>query len=89
MGGWQVPCWKGKWVLFTSRNNSAMRISRIRIREWDGSLPNGDKEVMGNGKEDYVRFSNGDGFSGKILRMRMTSWCSKQILVRCRSHEHS
>ena len=60
---------KGNGVLFTSRNNSAMRISRIRIREWDGSLPNGDKEVMGNGKEDYVRFSNGDGFSGKILRM--------------------
>ena len=60
---------KGNGVLFTSRNNSAMRISRIRIREWDGALPNGDNDVVGNGKEDYVRFTNGDGFSGKILRI--------------------
>ena len=56
---------KGNGVLFTSRNNSAMRISRIRIREWDGALPNGDNDVVGNGKEDYVRFTNGDGFRGK------------------------
>ena len=60
---------KGNGVLFTSRNNSAMRISRIRIREWDGTLPNGDKQELGNGKEDYVRFSNGDGFSGRIMRL--------------------
>ena len=60
---------KGNGVLFTSRNNSAMRISRIRIREWDGPLPNGDKQELGNGKEDYVRFSNGDGFSGRIMRL--------------------
>lgn len=60
---------KGNGILFTSRNNSAMRVSRIRIREWDGVLPNGDKQAMGNGKEDYVKFNNGDGFSGRILRM--------------------
>ena len=60
---------KGKGLLFTSRNNSAMRLSRIRITEWNGSLPESDASKSGNGKEDFVVFSNKDSISGKAKRI--------------------
>jgi hypothetical protein len=60
---------KGKGLLFTSRNNSTMRLSRIRITEWNGSLPESDASKSGNGKEDFVVFSNKDSISGKAKRI--------------------
>ena len=60
---------KGKGLLFTSRNNSAMRLSRMRITEWNGSLPESDASKSGNGKEDFVVFSNKDSISGKAKRI--------------------
>ena len=60
---------KGKGLLFTSRNNSAMRLSQIRITEWNGSLPESDASKSGNGKEDFVVFSNKDSISGKAKRI--------------------
>jgi len=60
---------KGKGLLFTSRNNSTMRLSRIRITEWNGSLPESDTSKSGNGKEDFVVFSNKDSISGKAKRI--------------------
>ena len=60
---------KGKGLLFTSRNNSPMRLSRIRITEWNGNLPEGDAAKSINGKEDFVVFSNKDSISGKAKRI--------------------
>ena len=60
---------KGKGLLFTSRNNSAMRLGDIRITEWNGTLPESDSAKMGNGKEDFVIFSNKDSISGKAKRI--------------------
>ena len=60
---------KGKGLLFTSRNNSAMRLSGIRVTEWSGNLPESDMAKSGNGKEDFVLFSNKDGISGKAKRI--------------------
>ena len=60
---------KGKGLLFTSRNNSAMRLSRIRITEWNGNLPENDATKSGNGKEDFVLFSNKDSISGRAKRI--------------------
>ena len=60
---------KGKGLLFTSRNNSAMRLSRIRITEWNGNLPENDAAKSGNGKEDFVLFSNKDSISGRAKRI--------------------
>ena len=60
---------KGKGLLFTSRNNSAMRLGGIRITEWNGSLPESDSAKLGNGKEDFVIFSNKDSISGKAKRI--------------------
>lgn len=60
---------KGKGLLFTSRNNSAMRLGGIRITEWNGSLPESDSMKSGNGKEDFVVFANKDSISGKAKRI--------------------
>jgi len=46
-----------------------MRLSRIRITEWNGSLPESDASKSGNGKEDFVVFSNKDSISGKAKRI--------------------
>jgi hypothetical protein len=57
---------KGNGLLFTSRNSYPMRLSNIRISEWDGALPQaGGGKSLGNGKEDYVQFANDDSISGK------------------------
>jgi len=46
-----------------------MRLSRMRITEWNGSLPESDASKSGNGKEDFVVFSNKDSISGKAKRI--------------------
>ena len=62
---------KGNGLLFTSRNNYPMRLSNIRISEWDGSLPQaGGGKNLGTGKDDYVQFANDDSISGKAKTIR-------------------
>ena len=62
---------KGNGLLFTSRNSYPMRLSNIRISEWDGNLPQaGDGKNHGNGKDDYVQFTNEDSISGKAKTIR-------------------
>ena len=58
---------KGNGLLFTSRNSYPMRLSNIRIAEWDGNLPQaGGGKNLGNGKDDYVQFKNEDSISGQV-----------------------
>ena len=62
---------KGNGLLFTSRNSYPMRLSNIRISEWDGVLPQaGGGKNLGNGKDDYVQFTNDDSISGKVKTIR-------------------
>ena len=60
---------KGKGLLFTSRNNSAMRLGAIQITEWNGSVPDGNSAKSANSKEDFVLFANKDSISGKAKRI--------------------
>ena len=60
---------KGKGVLFVTRNAQPMRISALRIAEWDGRLPVAGN-VVGTGKEDFVLFSNEDSVSGNVLAIK-------------------
>ena len=55
---------KGKGLLFTSRNSYPMRLSGIRITEWDGNLPQGKTRQRGNGESDFVQLKNEDLISG-------------------------
>ena len=62
---------KGNGLLFTSRNSYPMRLSNIRIAEWDGNLPQaGGGKNLGNGKDDYVKFKNDDSISGQAKTIR-------------------
>ena len=62
---------KGNGLLFTSRNSYPMRLSNIRIAEWDGNLPQADGgKNLGNGKDDYVKFKNDDSISGQAKTIR-------------------
>ena len=56
---------KGNGLLFTSRNSYPMRLSNFRISEWDGNLPEVVGNHKGNGKEDFVQFTNEDTVHGK------------------------
>lgn len=59
---------KGNGIAFQSANNGDLRISKIRISQWDGKIP----EAGGGGssdrvvKEDLVRFVNNDKVSGQL-----------------------
>lgn len=56
----------GKVMLFQPQQQSGIKLSNIRVSEWDGKIPQaggaGDVEV----KEDLIRFVNGDKVSGKL-----------------------
>ena len=58
---------KGNGILFSSRSSSHMRVSRILLREWNGSLPGKNKASAGSDKEDFVLFNNEDSISGTLL----------------------
>jgi len=56
---------KGNGLLFTSRNSYPMRLSNFRISEWDGNLPEPGANNHGNGKDDFVQFTNDDNVHGQ------------------------
>jgi hypothetical protein len=57
----------GKSIIFSPQPQNGMRISNIRISEWDGAVPQSIvSNSGGDTKEDLVRFVNGDKVSGKL-----------------------
>ena len=68
---WKDPAatWagKGRALQFNPQTSSMIRISNIRVSEWDGRLPNQDVDSSGgDGKQDFVRLANDDSMSGEI-----------------------
>ncbi len=61
---------KGKGLLFSSRSTNPMRISQIKVREWNGNLPGQNKISVDNGKEDLVVFSNEDSITGNLIGIK-------------------
>ena len=61
---------KGKGLLFSSRSTNPIRVSQIRIREWNGSLPGQNKVSTGDDKEDFVMFNNEDSIKGKLIGIK-------------------
>ena len=47
-----------------------MKISNLRLREWNGHLPSGGGPGKISGAQDLVQFTNDDSLSGKILSMK-------------------
>ncbi len=56
----------GKGILFQPSNNQPFKISDIRIKKWDGTLPGPKTEVKTETK-DMIVFSNGDKVSGSLV----------------------
>ena len=58
---------KGVGLVFSTRSPSPLKISNIRISEWDGSLPASYENVLGVNKQDFVRLSNNDTITGSVI----------------------
>lgn len=55
----------GNGIVLQPHNQANLKISHIRIAEWDGAIP--EKETAGRRpKEDLVEFENGDKLSGTL-----------------------
>ena len=61
---------KGDGLVFSTRSPSPLKISNIRISEWDGSLPASYENVLGVNKQDFVRLSNNDTITGSVVGIR-------------------
>lgn len=59
----------GKGIQFTGYTQP-IKISQLRVREWNGRLPNDGEPASPNPKEDYIRLANEDSLSGQILSIR-------------------
>ncbi|MCH2378749.1 MAG: hypothetical protein MK236_04930 [Pedosphaera sp.] len=78
INGVQVANWKdkqpfagkGDGLLFTSRSPYPVKISNIRISEWNGNLPVRYENTLGINKQDSVRLSNNDTITGSVIGFR-------------------
>ena len=60
---------RGGALGFNPQLADRMRISEIRLRQWNGQLPNGRDPQAAGGAEDHVHFSNGNNLKGKVGSM--------------------
>ncbi len=56
-----------KGLLFTSRTTNRMKLSRIRVTDWNGSLPDPNASPKSMPEEDYVLLKNADQITGDVL----------------------
>ena len=57
---------KGDGLLFTSRASAPLKVSNIRISQWDGSKPIGATDTTISPKQDTIRLINDDTVTGAI-----------------------
>ena len=77
INGVQIANWKdkeafagkGNGLLFTSRASSPLKISNIRISQWDGSKPIATTDTTISPKQDTIRLVNEDTVTGTITRI--------------------
>lgn len=61
---------KGRGLAFSTAAQSQMRITHLRISEWDGQLPAKLGESTGEAREDSLRLMNRDTISGGVTAIR-------------------
>ena len=59
----------GKGIAFFQQGQGVVRVSNIRVTQWDGKLDR-NKERAGAGEEDSVRLGNNDQISGNLKLIR-------------------
>jgi len=60
---------KGDGLLFTSRSPYPLKVSNIRISQWDGSKPIAATDTTISPKQDTIRLINEDTVTGTITRI--------------------
>ena len=53
-------------LLFTSRTTSRMKLSHIRVTDWNGNLPEANAKAKSEPKNDYVLLNNADHITGEL-----------------------
>ncbi|MBT5322375.1 MAG: hypothetical protein HOL43_08425, partial [Verrucomicrobiales bacterium] len=53
-------------LLFTSRTTSRMKLSHIRVTDWNGNLPEANTKAKSEPKNDYVLLNNADHITGEL-----------------------
>ena len=74
INGIQIANWKdkeafagkGDGLLFTSRASAPLKVSNIRISQWDGSKPIASTDTTISPKQDTIRLVNDDTVTGAI-----------------------
>jgi len=56
----------GKGLLFSSRTTTRMKLSRIRVSDWNGNLPEANPEAKADPKDDFILFNNADHITGEL-----------------------
>ena len=77
INGIQIANWKdkeafagkGDGLLFTSRSPYPLKVSNIRISQWDGSEPIAATDTTISPKQDTIRLINEDTVTGTITRV--------------------
>ena len=77
INGIQIANWKdkeafagkGDGLLFTSRSPYPLKVSNIRISQWDGSEPIAATDTTISPKQDTIRLINEDTVTGTITRI--------------------
>ncbi|MSR43021.1 MAG: PDZ domain-containing protein [Pedosphaera sp.] len=70
---WQDPqgfAGKGRGLSFSTAAGSQLRITNLRVSEWDGQLPAQLGVAAGDAREDSVRLMNRDTLSGGVTGVR-------------------
>ncbi len=58
---------KGRYLQFNPQTANTMRVSNLRLSEWNGNLPtDAELAAIGDGRQDFVRLANDDSVSGQI-----------------------
>ncbi|MDG2214547.1 MAG: hypothetical protein P8M70_12000 [Verrucomicrobiota bacterium] len=78
INGVQIANWKdkeafagkGDGLLFTSRAPAPLKVSNIRISQWDGSKPIAATDTTISPKQDTIRLVNDDTVTGAITGIR-------------------
>ncbi len=70
VGQWTDPdefAGQGNGIAFRSGSAGDLKISSIKVANWDGQVPGAISTGEPTGKDDQVRFVNNDKFSGRVI----------------------
>jgi hypothetical protein len=57
---------EGDVLMFYPQNQNGMKVSGIKVSEWDGQIPAAIGETEEKSTEDLIRLANGDKVSGMV-----------------------